>query len=167
MTHLRLLTDRPPVVADAGLLALRMAVATVFIAHGVGDVFDAGVSTNVENYRDAGIPLPELSAPFTAYIQLVGGIAVALGAFTRPLSIGFIVAMAGALIYVHPGEPLAIQQDGSGFGFAFMMGAASVVLLLLGPGRLSVDRLLVGWRARSERSVDTAQRTGLSESPAR
>ncbi|MGH2761616.1 MAG: DoxX family protein [Thermoleophilaceae bacterium] len=98
MRHLRLLTDRPPLVADAGLLALRMAVATVFIAHGAGDVFDAGVSTNVENYRDAGIPLAELGAPFTAYIQLVGGIAVVLGVFTRPLSIGFIVAMAGALI---------------------------------------------------------------------
>ncbi|MEJ7824598.1 MAG: DoxX family protein [Solirubrobacteraceae bacterium] len=166
MKRLHLLTDRPPLVADAGLLALRLAVGAIFIVHGAGDVFDAGVSTNIENYRDAGIPLAELSAPFTAYVQLIGGIAVVFGAFTRPFSIGFMVAMAGALIYVHRGEPLAIQPDGSGFGFALMMGAASVALLLLGPGRLSVDRLLARGRARPEHAIDSAPRT-VSGSPAR
>ena len=156
MRQLRILTDQPPAIADAGLLVLRLAVATVFIVHGWGDVFDAGVSTNVENYRDAGIPLPELSAPYTAYIQLVGGFMLAFGALSRPLAAGFIVAMAGALIYVHRGEPLTIQPDGSGFGFAFIMGAASLALLLVGPGRFSVDRLFVGRRSRSGRSVQAA-----------
>ena len=148
MMRLRLLIDAPPAMADAGLLILRLAVATVFIAHGWGDVFDAGVSNNVQNYRDAGIPLPELSAPYTAYIQLVGGFLLAFGALSRPLAAGFVVAMAGALIYVHRGEPLTIQPDGSGFGFAFIMGAASLALLLVGPGRFSIDRLVVAWRAR-------------------
>jgi putative oxidoreductase len=153
---MRLLTDLPPAAADTGVLLLRLAVATVFIAHGWGDVFDAGVSNNVENYREAGIPFPELTAPYTAYIQLVGGFLLAFGALSRPLAAGFIVAMAGALIYVHRGEPLTIQPDGSGFGFAFIMGAASLALLLLGPGRFSVDRLFVGWRARSGRSAHAA-----------
>ncbi len=68
-----------PLATDIGLLVLRLAVAAVFIAHGWGDVFEAGVSTNVENYRGAGIPLPELAAPFAAYVQLFGGILVAFG----------------------------------------------------------------------------------------
>jgi putative oxidoreductase len=86
MKHLRLLADPSPVVADVGLLVLRLSVAAVFVVHGWSDVFDAGVSTNIDNHREAGIPLPELTAPFTAYVQLVGGIAVALGALTRAAS---------------------------------------------------------------------------------
>ena len=148
------LIQRSAIIDDAAQLLLRLAVAAVFIVHGAADIFDAGVSTNIENYRGAGIPLPELSAPFAAYIQFAGGIAVALGAFTRPLSAGFVVVMAGALTFVHSGEPLAIQPDGSGFGFALIMGAASLAVLLLGPGRLSVDGLLARRRASNEHQLE-------------
>lgn len=153
MQHLRFATDQSPTLTDSGLLILRLAVAAVFIAHGWGDVFEAGVSTNIENYRGAGIPLPELSAPFAAYIQLFGGILFVSGILTRPLSAGFIVVMAGALIFVHPGQPLVMGQDGSGAGFAFIMCAASIALLLTGPGRFSLDYLLIKRWAQSSRFV--------------
>ncbi len=153
MRNFRFATDQSPVLTDVGLLILRLAVAAVFIAHGWGDVIEAGVSTNIENYRGAGIPLPELSAPFAAYIQLFGGILFMLGALTRPISAGFIVVMAGALIFVHFGEPLVMGQDGSGSGFAFIMCAASIALLLTGPGRFSLDNLLAKRWAQSGRFV--------------
>ena len=128
--------------ADAGLLILRLAVAAVFIAHGWGDVFEAGVSTNIANYQQAGIPLAAVSAPFAAYIQLFGGILVAFGILTRAISVGFIIVMLGALVFVHPGEALVMGQDGTGSGFAFIMCAASITLLLAGPGRFSLDHVL-------------------------
>ncbi|MBA2307713.1 MAG: DoxX family protein [Pseudonocardiales bacterium] len=127
---------------DAGLLILRLAVAAVFIAHGWGDVFEAGVSTNIANYQQAGIPLAAVSAPFAAYIQLFGGILVAFGILTRAISVGFIIVMLGALVFVHPGEALVMGQDGTGSGFAFIMCAASITLLLAGPGRFSLDHVL-------------------------
>ncbi|MDO0937760.1 DoxX family protein [Streptomyces sp. DG2A-72] len=139
---------------DIGLLLLRLAVGAVFIAHGWGDASqDGGAGTNVANYRDAGIPLPELSAWFGAYMQLIGGIVVLLGALTRLIGAGFAVVMAGALVFVHRGEPLVMGQDGSGSGFAFIMLAASLALLGTGGGRFSVDRVFAGWQTRSGRSA--------------
>lgn len=135
---------------DLGLLVLRLAVGAVFIAHGWGDASQAGgAATNIANYRDAGIPLPELSAWFGAYMQLLGGIVVLFGALTRLIAVGFAVVMAGALIFVHAGEPLVLAQDGSGSGFAFIMLAASLALLGTGAGRFSADRVLAARQARS------------------
>ena len=133
--------DTHPVATDVGLLILRLAVAAVFIAHGWGDVFEAGVSNNIQNYGDAGIPLPALAAPFAAYVQLLGGLVIVFGALTRPLSAGFVVVMTGALLFVHRGESLVMGQDGSGSGYAFIMCASSILLLFAGPGRFSLDRL--------------------------
>lgn len=162
-THLqprRLLGDNAQRLAsDLGLLVLRLAVGVVFIAHGWGDASqEGGAGANVANYRDAGIPLPELTAWFGAYMQFVGGIVVLTGAFTRLISIGFAVVMAGALIFVHPGESLVMGQDGSGSGFAFIMLAASLALVGAGAGRFSIDWVLAGRRAR--RSVSSGAASG-------
>ena len=154
MKHLYLLTTHPRVVTDTALLILRLAVAAVFIAHGWGDVMDAGVSSNVENYRGAGIPWPEFSAPFAGYIQLFGGIALFVGILSRPISAGLVVVMAGALIWVHRGESLVMGQDGSGSGFAFVMGVASLALLLTGPGRFSLDGIIADRWSRSRPNPD-------------
>jgi putative oxidoreductase len=137
--------DTPRAVRDVAALALRLGAAAVFIAHGRGDIFDAGVSANVENYRDAGIPLPGLSAPFAAYMQFFGGIALVVGLLTRPVAAGLAVVMAGALIWVHGGEGLVMGPDGSGSGYAFAMGVVAVVLSLVGPGRISADRAIADW----------------------
>jgi len=155
------LTGSPSrVVHDVGLLVLRLGVAAVFIAHGMSDIFDAGVSTNIDNYTGAGIPLPALSAPFAAYIQFLGGIALILGFLTRPVAAGLVVVMAGALIWVHRGEPLVMGQNGSGSGFAFAMGVASLAVLLLGAGRFSVDHLLTRWREDSTQAIPAGQPRG-------
>ena len=154
MQQLRSLARPSPVLNDVGLLILRLAVAAVFITHAWWLIFDVGVSNVVQNFREAGIPLAELSAPFTAYLELFGGILFVLGALTRPISAGFVIVMAGALFFVHLGEPLVSPEGGSS-GLAFMMCAASIALLLAGAGRFSIDHLLTQRAPVTSRSVGT------------
>ena len=142
MGKLRYLAEQVPTANDLGLLVLRAVVGVVFVVHGAGDIFDAGVSSNIENYRDAGIPLPELAAPFAAYVQFLGGLLLIAGLLSRLVTLGTTVVMIGALIFVHAGEQIPTGQDGSGSGFALVMGTASLALLLAGPGRFSLDYLI-------------------------
>ena len=148
-----LLIATPDRMTDASLVVLRLGVGAVFVAHGYGDVFEAGIAANIQNYRDAGIPLAVLSAPFTALTQLIGGVLIVFGFLTRLWAAALVVVMAGALIFVHWGEPLVMNPDGSGSGFAFIMGAASLTLLLSGPGRLSVDAQVGGDRTAMRQPV--------------
>lgn len=159
-----LLTTVPNHVGDTGLLMLRLGVGAVFVAHGYGDVFDAGIAANIGNYRDAGIPLPEVSAPFTAVGQLVGGALIMLGLLTRLWAASLVIVMVGAVVFVHWGEPLVFQPDGSGSGFAFIMGVASLALLLLGPGRFSVDALLTGAQSPARKTAGVRSPRGQTQS---
>lgn len=150
--------DARALASDAGLLLLRAGVGVIFIAHGWGDASQAGgAAANIENYRGAGIPLPELSAWFGAYMQLIGGIAVIVGVLTRPVGAGLAVVMAGALIFVHRGEPLVMGQDGSGSGFALIMLAASLALVGTGAGRFGLDRVFARRAPSTHVTIAAAQ----------
>jgi putative oxidoreductase len=142
MARLRYLTDQTPTVNDVAHLILRVVVAVIFFRHGWADIFESGVSNNVEAQRGVGIPIPEFSARFSAYMQFAGGALLFVGLFSRLISAGFVVIMAGALIWVHGSQQIPIGPDGSGSGFAIIMGGASLALLLTGPGRLSLDHLI-------------------------
>jgi putative oxidoreductase len=161
MERLRYLTEQTSTANDVGLLVLRVVVAVIFVRHGWGDVFDSGVSNNVEAQRSIGIPLPEIAAPYSAYMQLLGGALLIPGLFSRVISAGLVVVMSGALIWVHGTEQIPIGPDGSGSGFAMIMGAAALALLFTGPGRLSLDHLIA---ARADTDLRMGPTTAVGQS---
>jgi len=115
---------------------LRVVLGVLFLYHGI-DKFDTGLS-NVEGAFDGGgVPLPGLTAPLTAIIEIVAGIALIVGAYTRLAATVLSVVMVGALIFVKlEGDFLG----GSEIDFLYLGGL--VALMLLGPGRLSVDEAM-------------------------
>ncbi|QBI52257.1 DoxX family protein [Streptomonospora litoralis] len=128
------------VLTDAVFLVVRICIGAVFIAHGWDKVVNQGVAQVAPGLGEMGIPLPELSAVFLAYGELIGGALVLLGLVTRVGAAVLAVNMVGAWVFVHSGAGL-MQQNG-GFEYVMVLAAINLLLIAHGPGRFSVDGVL-------------------------
>jgi putative oxidoreductase len=122
----------------AAPLVLRVVLGGLFIWHGI-DKFDAGISMVEEMFTMWGVPAPGLAAPLVAVVEIVGGIALVLGLATRVAAMLLSVVMIGALIYVKQdlGIISAGPMPGAELDLALLAGL--VALVVLGPGRFSLD----------------------------
>jgi len=127
--------DRLSAYAPHALAVLRIVTALLFIAHGTQKLFGfpAGQMGTVELLSLFGL---------AAVLEVVGGLAILVGAFTRPVA--FILAGEMAIAYwmVHaPMNPFPVNNMGDAsilFCFIFLY------LVFAGPGAWSVD----GYRAQ-------------------
>jgi len=142
MDRFRYLTAQNSTASDVGLLILRVVMAVTFISYGSWHVLDIGISNLAENMGGAGVPLPQVAAPYLAYLELIGGFLLLPGVFSRLISAGLVVVMGGALIWVHWGEQIRMEDDGSGIALALLLGAVTLTMAIVGPGRMSVDHLI-------------------------
>ena len=116
-----------------GLLLLRVWFGLVLaFGHGAGKI------ANFEKFAASvgskhGIPLPELTAPFAIASEVVGGILLALGLFTRVAAIAIIGTMLVAAVWVHRADPFMDKE------FALAYAVAALVVLISGPGKYSLD----------------------------
>lgn len=78
----------------------------------------------------------EASLLLAVFAELVCGILLVLGLFTRAALVPLIITMAVAVFIVHADDPFSKQE----FGLLFLVPYVS--LLLMGPGNWSMDRLL-------------------------
>jgi putative oxidoreductase len=122
----------------AAPLVLRVVLGGLFIWHGI-DKFDAGISMVEEMFTMWGVPAPGLAAPLVAIVEILGGIALVLGFATRIAAMLLSVVMIGALIYVK--QDLGVISDGPmpGAELDLALLAGLVALVVLGPGRFSLD----------------------------
>jgi putative oxidoreductase len=116
----------PPALA---LGLLRFTVAVIFFSHGamrsyVGTVDDFGVFLDSK-----GFPLGvALAWAITAY-ELVGGVLLALGWWTRPIALGFVVHQVMGIALVHfPRGWFVVGHSAGGMEYSVLLVAALVVL---------------------------------------
>ena len=123
------------------LLLLRLAAGSAFIMHGWPKI------QHPMSWMPPEAPIPGWLQLLAAVSEFGGGIAWILGALTPLFSFGLVCTMAFATFGVHVrmGHPL-VSQDHHGDSFELPLAylAIALVLLLVGPGRLSVDSLLFG-----------------------
>ncbi len=149
--------------ADVGPLLLRIGIGVVFVAHGWQKFFDIHVSNYAAFIDGLGVPLSSVVSPVQAFVELVGGVLLILGLFTRFAVMPMIVISIGALwlIRQHIGfiTP-SVNPPGAGAELDTAILAGELCLLFIGPGRYALDAML-GW----ERSEEIAAPSGRNKPP--
>ena len=124
---------------DLGLTVLRATTGAIFVAHGAQKLFIYGVAGVSGGFAQMGIPMPAIAGPATGAIELLGGLALMLGLFTRLAGVGLAMTMLGAIGFVHAAGGF-FSPNGIEFPLA-LLGAASA-LAIAGAGRYSLDAVL-------------------------
>lgn len=136
---------------DAACLLLRLGLAAVFVAHGWQKFYDWTIDGTTDRFAEMNIPFPEITAPGMAVLELVGGAMLGFGIVTRLIAAMFTAAMIGAIVLVHA-ENGPFVADG-GFELTLVLATGSLVIVLLGPGRVRLDKLLIKWFSSEDDEV--------------
>ena len=85
------------------MVLIRLSLGIAFIIHGTPGIFSGDYMEGIISYMDmSGIPMPTLSAYLSQGVELVCGILLLIGLWTRPaaflLAINMAVASAVALL---------------------------------------------------------------------
>lgn len=120
-------------------LLVRCAAGIILAVHGWGKV-SQGAGAYVQAFNKMGYVSPEPLIWFLAFVEFVGGIAIALGLFTR-----FFAAMATiemAVIMFRHYLPNGFAWTNRGYEFVLLWGLVLLAIWWRGGGAYSVDRAI-------------------------
>ena len=124
---------------SVALLLVRLALGWTFIYHGYQLIFEVGAENFSHNIHLPVLP-PILWAYMAIWGQFLGGISILLGLLARIGSLPLIVNMLVAIATVH--LPNGFDNTHKGYEFNVNLIAESLLILIAGPGLISLDALL-------------------------
>lgn len=134
---------------DVALLFVRLVAGTAFMFHGFSKIQNPFGWMGPDSFAPA--PLAALAA----LSEFGGGLAWVLGLLTPLASLGIACTMSVAfwLHAIKMGDPFVPSGPGQGaYELALVFLSIAVLLIALGPGRISLDRLIFGPRNPTVRS---------------
>ncbi len=123
---------------DIALLALRLVLAYGFYEPAMKKVKD--VNAIGQWFDSLGIPLPKLNAYLATGTELAGFVLLALGLFTRIISVPLMIVMGVAIFTVHAKNGFAAGENGFEIPLYYLL--MLLTLFAFGPGKISLDNLL-------------------------
>jgi putative oxidoreductase len=135
------------------LLAVRLYWGWQFMQTGWGKLSD--INKVVGFFTDLGIPAPALNAWFVSALEFGGGLLLILGLGSRLIALPLVFNMLVAYITADREALFSIISAPDKFTGAapYTFLIASLIVLIFGPGKVSVDALLTG---RLGRQVERA-----------
>jgi putative oxidoreductase len=133
-------------------LPLRLVIGYGFMAHGWAKL-SRGPAGFAKLLAHLGTPLPEITAWVATLLELLGGLAILVGALVAVVSVPLIIMMLVAMLTVHlqygfsSVNTIGLTADGPQFGppgyeVNLLYTAGLLALILGGAGAGSIDRLL-------------------------
>ena len=126
---------------STGLLILRVIAGLAFMFHGYGKI------QHPFNWMGPDASVPGILQALAAVSEFGGGLAWILGVLTPLASFGMACTMVVA-VWLHAfklNDPFVAKGPGGGsYELASVYLSLSILFLLAGPGRFSLDRLLFG-----------------------
>ncbi|MGV9860721.1 DoxX family protein [Gordonia sp. NPDC003425] len=108
------------------LLAARVILGIIFIAHGWQKLHTYGHEGVVASFKTMDVPFPEFSAYYATWVEFVGGILLILGLFLPLVSVLLIIDMIGAIFTAHIDHGFWTADGGYEFPLALIAGLLAV-----------------------------------------
>ncbi|HMQ77353.1 MAG TPA: DoxX family protein [Flavobacteriales bacterium] len=133
-----------PVLNTWPSLLIRLMVGAVFLSEGI-QKFLFAAELGAGRFAKIGLPNPEFLGPFVGSFEILSGVLILIGLFTRLAAIPTLVIMLVA-IFTTKGTVLTNEgfwpmMHGSRTDWAMLLG--SIYLIFEGGGRWSLDRKLM------------------------
>jgi putative oxidoreductase len=126
--------------SDVALLVLRLALGTAFLVHGLPKrgLWSAQASAQMPAGMLRNLRILSIAEP-------AGALGVIFGFLTQLAALGLVIVMVGAITFlVTKAHRKFKEQNSPGWEFEFMLLVVALALVILGGGRVALDRLVFG-----------------------
>ncbi|MDD4899421.1 MAG: DoxX family protein [Candidatus Omnitrophica bacterium] len=125
---------------DLVLLILRVCLGIVFMAHGLQVAFGLFSGPGINGFASMLVGMGFKPAVFwsylSAYTELIGGLCLIFGIFTRFAAVSILIFMIVAVLKVHLAKGFFIQAGG--YEYNFVLICICLALIFSGPGKFAL-----------------------------
>jgi len=123
------------------LLLMRLSLGCIMTVHGYHKVFGG-----LQHFAHmvGGMGIPSWLGYLAAFTELLGGLMLIVGFFTRPAAIAICIDLAVAIWKVHLHNGLIGSPDRPGFEFPLAAATLAFALIFFGGGPIALDHVLRG-----------------------
>ncbi|SMD05692.1 DoxX family protein [Primorskyibacter flagellatus] len=125
---------------NVGATFTRLSLGAVLLAHGLLKLFVFTLPGTVAFFGSLG--LPAIAAYLTIFAEVVGGVAIIAGLYTRLAAILSLPVLLGSL-WAHAGNGWLFSGEGGGWEFPALLVALAVAVAIQGGGAFALRRLPV------------------------